>query len=467
MHRTKQAPKASSDQPASDDDVGAAGGFVKEVDAETGGISENSSVQDKTGSRFAPWQCLCPRGDWQANRERARATDSPIWIQCSADAAMTLLRYSYELSAGFECSCNFVGFQSLFGGKPLTEEDCLADALIVFHWESCAFQHTHTSKVLYEELARAYDNHCAPGTPCCCKAGALIEVPSEMAQCLLQLDAGRRTAMSAAKASQDLAATTFPQTPSKVLRTLAATPLHLLQHSPLHGGYIETPLPVQHPLQCVYLGQPKCGGSHAHASVEWTRPGGAPDTGLVFEWRAPRGAEDPVVAQTWPPLRYDGVKRTTRVPVPESFALARDMLCAFENICQRSLSRLARKYTPPSTVVACRVLGMPKHGTVEQGDFRTLIQEDGRAVELLLVGHVKGDEYVCCSDPEAWNAARRGRLGMAHFVICDLGVGKSPKRVRARSASDAQQPLRSLAVADPDATSAILAIGQLVVMLQL
>ena len=52
MHRTKQAPKASSDQPASDDDVGAAGGIVKEVDAETGGISENSSVQEKTGSRF-------------------------------------------------------------------------------------------------------------------------------------------------------------------------------------------------------------------------------------------------------------------------------------------------------------------------------------------------------------------------------------------------------------------------------
>jgi hypothetical protein len=121
--------------------------------------------------------------------------------------------------------------------------------------------------VLYEELVRAYDNHCAPGTPCCCKAGALIEVPSEMAQCLLQLDVGRRTAMSAAKASQDLTATTFPQTQPKVLRTLAATPLHLFRHSPLHGGYIETPLPVQHPLQCVYLGQPKCDGSYAHASV--------------------------------------------------------------------------------------------------------------------------------------------------------------------------------------------------------
>ena len=68
-----------------------------------------------------------------------------------------------------------------------------------------------------------------------------------------------------------------------------------------------------------------------------------------------------------------------------------------------------------------------------------------------------------CSNPEAWTAARRGRLGIAHLVICDLGVGKSPKRVRARSASDAQRPLRSLAVADPDATSAILAVGQLIV----
>ena len=82
------------------------------------------------------------------------------------------------------------------------------------------------------------------------------------------------------------------------------------------------------------------------------------------------------------------MKRAMRVPVPESFALARDMLLAFENICQRSLSRLARKYTPPSTVVSCRLLGVPKHQTVGQGDFRTIVEEDGRAVELLLVGHV-------------------------------------------------------------------------------
>ena len=167
MRCTQRDPNASLGWPASDEYADEGDGCGEEVSAETGDMPENSNVQEKTGSRFAPWQCLCPRGDWQANRERARATDSPIWIQCSADAAMTLLRYSYELSAGFECSCKFVGFQSLFGGKRLTEEDCLSDALIVFHWESQAFQNTYTSKVLYEELARAYDNHCAPGTPCC------------------------------------------------------------------------------------------------------------------------------------------------------------------------------------------------------------------------------------------------------------------------------------------------------------
>ena len=434
-----------------------------EVSAETGDMPDGSGAQEKPGLRGASWQCLCPRGTRQENQEWTKDSGAPIWIQCSADAAMTLLRHSYELSTGFECSCKFAGFESLFGGKPLTEEDHLLDELIVFRWESNAFRRVYTSKVVYEELARAYEDHCVSGKPCCCKAAALIEVPADMAQCLLQLDVGRRAAMSAAKTSQDLAATAFPQTSARTLRVLAAMPLHLLRHSRLHGGYVEAQLPAQHPLQCVYLGQPKCDGSHAHASVEWTRPGGAPDTGLVFEWRAPRGDEDPIVAQTCPPLRYHGVKGSKRVPTPESFALARDMLCAFENVCQRSLSRLARKYIPPSTVVACRVLGMPRHGTVGQGDFRTLVEEDGRAVELLLVGHVKGDEYVCCSDPEAWTAARCGKLGLTHFVVCDLGVGKSPKRVRARSASDAQRPLRSVAVADSEATSAILAVGKLIV----
>ena len=70
--------------------------------------------------------------------------------------------------------------------------------------------------------------------------------------------------------------------------------------------------------------------------------------------------------------------------------------------------------------------------------------------------------YVCCSDPEAWTAARFGKLGMAHFVFCDLGIGKLPERVQARKVSDAQRPLRSLAMADPEATSAILAVGKLI-----
>ena len=118
-----QVSKVSIGQPASDDNIGEADGCVKEVGAEPGNISVDGNVQEKPDARFTAWQCLCPRGHWQENRERARATDSPIWIQCSADAAMSLLRYSYELSAGLDCSCKFRGFQSLFGGKQLTEED--------------------------------------------------------------------------------------------------------------------------------------------------------------------------------------------------------------------------------------------------------------------------------------------------------------------------------------------------------
>ena len=463
MNRAEQAPKASLGQPASDDCVDEDDVCGKEVGAEPGGTSDGSAIQEKPGLKGAAWQCLCPRGNWQENRERAKANDSPIWIQCSADAAMTILRKTYELSTDFECSCRFAGFERLFGGRQLTDEDCLDDALIVFHWESRAFQRAYTTKVLYETLASSYDEHCTSGVPCCCSAGRLIEVPAEMAQRLLELDVGRRHAISAAKASQELAAATFLKSQSKPMRILAATPLHLLRHSPLHGGYAETQLPAQHPIECVYLGQPKVDGSYAHASIEWTRPGGARDTGLVFEWRAPRGDDDPVATRTCPPMRYDGVRQSKRVPIPEHFTLAKDMLCVFENVCQRSLARLAREYTPPCTVVSCRLLGVPKHETtVGQGDFRTFFEEDGRAVEHLLVSQVKGDVYVCCSDPEAWTAARSGKLGMAHFVFCDLGIGKLPKRVQARKVSDAQRPLRSLAMADPEATSAILAVGKLI-----
>ena len=36
-------------------------------------------------------QCLCPRGDWRTNRERALANNCPAWIQHVADAAPVLL----------------------------------------------------------------------------------------------------------------------------------------------------------------------------------------------------------------------------------------------------------------------------------------------------------------------------------------------------------------------------------------
>ena len=460
MNCALQAPKASLGQPASDDDVDEADVCGKEVDAEPSGTSDGSGIQEKPGLKSAASHCLCPMGNWQENRERAKANDSPVWIQCSADAAMTILRISYELSTGFECSCRFAGFESLFGGRQLTDEDCLDDELIVFHWESRAFQRTYTTKVLYKTLASSYREYCTSELPCCCSAGRSIEVPAEMAQRLLGFDVGRRLAISAAKASQELAAATFLKSPSRPMRFLAATPLHLLRHSSLRRGYAETQLPAQHPIECVYLGQPKVDGSYAHASIEWTSPGGARDTGLVFEWLARRGDDDPVAARTCQTTRYGCVRQSKRVPIPEQFTLAKDMLCVFEDVCQRSLARLARDCTPPCTVVSCRLLGVPKHDAVGQGDFRTFFEEDGRAVEHLLVSQVKGDVYVCCSDLEAWTAARFGKLGMAHFVVRDLGVGKLPKRVSSRPVGDAQRSLRSLAVSDLEATSAILAVGK-------
>ena len=460
MNRAQQAPKTSLGQPASDDYVDEADVCGKEVGAEPSGTSDGSGIQEKPGVKGAASQCLCPMGNWKENRERAKANDSPVWIQCSADAAMAILRISYELSTGFECSCRFAGFESLFGGRQLTDEDCLDDALIVFHWESSAFQRAYTTKVLYNTLASSYSEYCTSGLPCCCSAGRSIEVPAEMAQRLLGLDVGRRLAISAAKTSQELAAATFLKSPSRPMRVLAATPLHLLRHSSLRGGYAETQLPAQHPIECVYLGQPKADGSYAHASIEWTSPGGARDTGLVFEWRARRGDDDPVAARTCQTMRYDCVRQSKRVPIPEQFTSAKDMLCVFEDVCQRSQARVARDCTPPCTVVSCRLLGVPKHDTVGQGDFRTFFEEDGRAVEHLLVSQVKGDVYVCCSDLEAWTAARFGKLGMAHFVVRDLGVGKLPKRVSSRPVGDVQRSLRSLAVSDSEATSAILAVGK-------
>ena len=79
----------------------------KEVGADLGGTPDASAIQEEPGLKGAASQCLCPMGNWKENRERAKANDSPVWIQCSADAAMTILRKTYELSTGFECSCRF------------------------------------------------------------------------------------------------------------------------------------------------------------------------------------------------------------------------------------------------------------------------------------------------------------------------------------------------------------------------
>ena len=344
------------------------------------------------GLRGGTLQCLCPRGHWRTNRERAWTNDAPIWIQCAADAAVALLRRAYELSSDFQCGCKFAGYQSLFGGKKLTEEDCLSDGLVVFHWEPGAFQHTYTSKVLYEELARAFEVHCAPGVPCDCKVGALIEVPPEMAERLLQCDVPRRTAMTVAKLSEDLAASAFPFTPSRPLKVLAATPLHLLRDSSMYIGHLDVQLPAQKPLSCVYIGQPKGdkdNGNFAHAALEWSSPGGAPETGIVFEWQVQRG-DRWVVAQTDPPLRYGGIKRNIRVPLPEHFTVSKELLNVFEEICHRSLAKLARKYRPPCTIIACRLLGSPKHETVGPQDMCVLAQDDGLAVEHLLTAPCEG-----------------------------------------------------------------------------
>ena len=74
------------------------------------------------------WQCLCPRGDWQTNRERALANNCPAWIQHVADAASVLLLHSYELSGGIEC--RFAGYQS-HAGNPKPTEDTDRNALSI------------------------------------------------------------------------------------------------------------------------------------------------------------------------------------------------------------------------------------------------------------------------------------------------------------------------------------------------
>ena len=102
------------------------------------GVNVGKDEQDDHAQGHCPfrsnWRCLCPRDHWQTVLERARSNDSTDWIQCAADGALALLRHAYALSEATECSCTFAGFQSLFGGKKLTADDDLGDALVVFDW---------------------------------------------------------------------------------------------------------------------------------------------------------------------------------------------------------------------------------------------------------------------------------------------------------------------------------------------
>ena len=189
------------------------------------------------------WRCLCPRADWKTNQERADATGSPVWIQWAADGALALLRHAYELSGTSECSCTFAGYQCLFGGKKLTADDDLGDALVLFDWAIGPRQYAYSSKVLYEELAHAAHSYCDPAVPCNCQAGVLIEPPAAMAQRLLECDERRRSMLAAAKNSGVSAAEALPAGPSKPLKVMAIAPLHLLRFTTFQDGHVELQLP--------------------------------------------------------------------------------------------------------------------------------------------------------------------------------------------------------------------------------
>ena len=75
-------------------------------------------------------QCLSPRVDGRANRERAAANDCPCWIQYVADAAAALLRHSYELSSATEC--RFVEYRGRSDGRAMREEDVSSEDVVVF-----------------------------------------------------------------------------------------------------------------------------------------------------------------------------------------------------------------------------------------------------------------------------------------------------------------------------------------------
>ena len=82
---------------------------------------------------------------------------------------------------------------------------------------------------------------------------------------------------------------------------------------------------------------------------------------------------------------------------------------------------------------------------------------NGESVEHLIIARIKGDVYVCCTDADAWAAARQGKLSLKHFVIRDLAAGFAPRGKRAQAACSVEPSLRNLIAGEAEATSAIVA----------
>ena len=155
------------------------------------------------------------------------------------------------------------------------------------------------------------------------------------------------------------------------------------------------------------------------------------------------------------------MKKSQLVAIPDRFVTAKRLLDVFDRICAKSLAKLGKR-KPPCTLVSCQLLGSPKQWEAGREDFRMISTGDGRSMEHLILAHVKDEAYVCCSDADAWEAARRGKLSLKHFVIRSLGAGMPSGQRKAQAACFAKQPLRELAAGDAEATAAIAAAGQLV-----
>ena len=432
-------------------DAGEAG--PREAESDAAGSGGQGEVERKAR------KCLCPRGDWRTNRERALANKCPAWIQHVADAAPVLLCHLYELSGGV--GCRFAGYKSPAGSPPLNEVSDLTESMVTFDWHLGALHCSYQAGVPYKELADACDVYCEPGTPCDCRAAALIEVPATMARRLLRCDVPRRTAMAAAKRSEEEAITRLPYIGAKALAVVAFTPPLMVREARVRVSDFELQLPAQPPPTCTYLGQPNEDGGFAHASAEWSYPErGLLRTKVAFEWRAQRGSHA-IVTRVEPPPNYGAVKKSQQVAIPDRFVTAKRLLDVFDRICAKSLAKLGKR-KPPCTLISCQLLGSPKHWEAGPGDFRTIVIGDGSSIEHLALAHVKDEVYVCCYDADAWAAARHGKLSLKHFVIRDLGAGIARGRRQAPAARPEQHHLRELAAGDAAATAAIAAAGQLV-----